>query len=84
MTGRVPGQILAERMKGCITWQARISTDRLRLEIVGIVPPSSTPTTIELLSEHELLELLGEGAELHDDQLSRSELTSDPRGNHER
>lgn len=59
-----PGTILAQRHKGAVTWQARISHDRGRLEVVGIVQPSATPTTFALLEQHELLELLGEGADL--------------------
>lgn len=59
-----PGQILAERCKGTVVWQARISTDRGRLEVVGIVPPSATATIITPLTDHELLELLGEHADL--------------------
>jgi hypothetical protein len=55
-----PGQILAARRKGAVTWQARISADRGRLEVVGLVPASATATTIEPLTDHELLELLGE------------------------
>ncbi|MCC7176919.1 MAG: hypothetical protein IT177_00845 [Acidobacteria bacterium] len=53
------GHVLAERRKGLVTWQARISHDRNRLEVVGIVPPSTEPTVIEVLTERELRELLG-------------------------
>jgi len=53
------GHVLASRRKGPVTWQARISTDRGRLEVVGIVPASARPTTIEVLTEPELRELLG-------------------------
>lgn len=54
--------VLAERVSadGRVRWQARIGEDRGRLEVVGIVEPSPTPTTIEHLSQRELLELLGE------------------------
>lgn len=58
-----PGAVLASRRKGPVTWQARISTDRGRLEVVGIVPPSPEPTTIDVLTERELRELLGFGDE---------------------
>lgn len=58
---RVAGQVLAERWKGPVLWQARISTDRHRLEVVGIVPPSAKPTTIEPLNERELRELIEGG-----------------------
>lgn len=56
---RQPGHVLAARQKGPVTWLARISTDRGRLEVVGIVPPSTTATTIEVLTEPELRQLLG-------------------------
>lgn len=56
---RMAGDVLASRQKGNVTWQARISTDRGRLEVVGIVPASFAPTTIEPLTERELRELLG-------------------------
>lgn len=62
-----PGHILAERTKGPVRWQAKISQDRGRLEVVGIVMPSETPTVIEPLSEPELRELLGEPSDLHAD-----------------
>lgn len=61
-----PGHVLAQRQKGAVTWQARISDDRGRLEVVGIVPPSTTATVIEVLTERELRELLGESTDLHD------------------
>lgn len=64
MSTRTAGTVLAERRKGTVTWQARISTDRGRLEVIGVVPASTTPTTIALLLEPELRELLGEGADL--------------------
>lgn len=64
MSNPQPGRVLAERRKGAVTWQARISTDRGRLEVVGLVPASATPTIIEPLTEPELRELLGESAEL--------------------
>lgn len=57
-------RILAERVKGHVTWQARIGADRGRLEVVGIVPPSPMSTVIEPLTEAELRELLGENTEL--------------------
>ena len=60
MTSRAPGSVLAERTKNGIVWQARISQDRGRLEVVGLVPPSASPTTIEPLTERELHELLDE------------------------
>ena len=63
---RNPGTVLASRRKGAVEWQARISTDRGRLEVVGIVPASVSPTVIEPLDERELRELLGEGADLDD------------------
>lgn len=64
MSSSQPGRILAERTKGPVLWRAQISDDRGRLEVVGVVPPSATPTTIEPLTEPELRELLGESAEL--------------------
>ena len=53
-------RVIAERKSadGRVTWQARISTDRERLEVVAIVAPSATPTIVQLLSEAELRELL--------------------------
>lgn len=70
---RQPGEILATRCKNGVVWQARISTDRGRLEVVGIVPPSATATTIEVLTEPELRELLGFTD--HDDPLSDRSLS---------
>lgn len=58
------GTVLNARAKGAVEWQARISHDRGRLEVVGLVPPSATPTVVEPLTEHELRELLGETPEL--------------------
>ena len=58
------GQVLNARQKGPVLWQARISADRGRLEVVGVVDPSTTATEIEPLTEYELLELLGESAGL--------------------
>ena len=54
------GRVLAERLSsdGRVTWQARISGDRGRLQVVGIVAANSEPTEIQPLSEAELLELL--------------------------
>jgi hypothetical protein len=43
---------------GRTIWQARRGSDRGRLEVVAIVPPSSTPTVIAALTEPELRELL--------------------------
>lgn len=63
-----PGHVLASRQKGAVLWQARISTDRGRLEVVGLVPASDTATTIEPLTEPELRELLGESTDLHQDE----------------
>ena len=60
---RAAGRILSERTKGCVRWQARVSNDRDRLEVVGIVPASFEPTVIEPLNERELRELLAEGAD---------------------
>ena len=57
---RRAGEVLASRRKGAVEWRARVSSDRGRLEVVGIVPASTTATVIEPLSEPELLELLGE------------------------
>jgi hypothetical protein len=75
MSPYVAGTVLAARGKGAVTWQARISHDRGRLEVVGIVPASAMATVIEPLDERELRELLGEGADLDDrfDQFSNSE-----------
>ncbi|MCC7034016.1 MAG: hypothetical protein IT179_14430 [Acidobacteria bacterium] len=61
-----PGHVLSTRTKGAVTWQARISHDHGRLEVVGLVPASTEPTTIEGLTEPELRELLGEPTDLHD------------------
>lgn len=63
---RRPGTVLAARQKDKVTWLARISHDRGRLEVVGVIEPSETATTFALLEQHELLELLGEGADLDD------------------
>lgn len=54
------GRILATRVKDGVTWQARVSADRGRLEVIGIVPASSTPTVIDPLTQAELLELLSD------------------------
>jgi hypothetical protein len=69
---RVAGDVLAQRIKGAVTWQARISHDRGRLELVGIVGPSTTPTVIEPLTPRELIELLEEH-----DGLRRGQVLSD-------
>lgn len=66
MSMRIAGTVLAARSKGAVVWQARISTDRGRLEVVGIVPASHDATVIEPLDERELRELLGEGVDLDD------------------
>ena len=58
------GTVLNTRRKGSVTWQARIGTDRDRLEVIGVVAPSTTATEIEPLTEYELLELLGESGGL--------------------
>ena len=52
--------VLAERVSpdGRCRWQARRSSDRGRLVVVGIVEPSDVPTVIEPLSEHQLRALL--------------------------
>lgn len=52
--------VLAERRSrdGLVTWQARIGQDRGRLQIVGVVAPSTSPTIIEPLTDAELRELL--------------------------
>ncbi len=39
-------------------WEARISSDRQRLEVVLVVEPSATPLEVPLLSDVELRELL--------------------------
>ena len=53
------GRVIAERSSpdGRVCWQARTG-DRGRLEVVAIVAPSDTPTTVELLTDGELRELL--------------------------
>jgi hypothetical protein len=43
---------------GRVRWQARIGADRGRLEVVGIVAPSATPTEIEPLGDVDLRALL--------------------------
>jgi hypothetical protein len=60
MTSRETSAVLAERLSrdGRVRWQARISEDRGRLEVVGIVAPSDAATVIEPLSGDELRELL--------------------------
>jgi hypothetical protein len=59
----IAGSVIASRQKGPVLWQARVGVDRGR-----IVQPSESPTVIELLTEPELLELLGESTDLHDDE----------------
>ena len=61
---RPAGEVIAERTKGTVRWQARVSRDRGRLEVVGLVPASDTGMEIEPLTAHELLELLGEPSAL--------------------
>ena len=51
-------RILAEREKNGVIWQARIGTDRGRLEVVALVPPSTGTTIVEALTGAELQELL--------------------------
>lgn len=68
-----PGHVLSTRRKGAVLWQARISSDRGRLEVIGLVAPSATPTTIEVLTEPELRELLGFTD--HDDPLTDRSLS---------
>lgn len=60
------GTVLASRRKGAVDWQARISQDRGRLEVVGLVPASPVAITIEPLTNQELLELLGERCDVDD------------------
>ena len=36
------GQVLNERKKGAVLWQARISADRNRLEVIGVIEASTT------------------------------------------
>lgn len=55
---RVAGQVLAERRKGGVLWQARVSADRNRLEVLGVVAPSDTETLVAPLTEDELRDLL--------------------------
>ena len=52
--------VLSERLSsdGRVRWQARRSSDRGRLVVVGIVAPSDVPTVIELLDEVQLRALL--------------------------
>lgn len=76
-----PGRVLAARQKGAVTWQARISADRGRLEVVGLVPPAEEPTIVEPLTERELCELLGESGDLHDEDRAdiQRQVTTDGR-----
>jgi hypothetical protein len=54
-------RVLAERQIAVgVKWQARIG-DRGRLEVVAIVAPSRHETSVPLLSDGELRELLAEG-----------------------
>ena len=65
ISSKQAGTVLAERRKGAVIWQARISSDRGRLEVIGLVEPSATVTAIEHLSEPELRELLDGSIEDH-------------------
>ena len=56
-------RILAELEKAGVRWQARVSGDRGRLEVVGIVGASSEPQVITPLTDAELRALLGEGSD---------------------
>src|SRR5262245_57421028 len=53
---------------GRVTWQARVSQDRGRLEVVGVVAPSSEPTEIEPLSDVDLRGLLAGAPTARDEQ----------------
>ena len=57
---RTDTDVLSERKShdGLVTWQARRSPDRGRLEVVGIVAPSDVPVIIEPLDERQLRALL--------------------------
>jgi hypothetical protein len=59
-TDRDGNVVLSERLSrdGKVRWQARLSHDRGRLIVVGVVAPSNTETLVEPLDERELLELL--------------------------
>src|SRR5262245_12061505 len=52
--------VIAERRSrdGRVTWQARISPDRGRLEVVAVVEANDQSTIVEILSDTELKELL--------------------------
>jgi hypothetical protein len=52
--------ILRELTRDGVTWQARRSGDRGRLQLVAIVPPSPTPTVIEALSDTDIRALLSD------------------------
>jgi hypothetical protein len=53
--------VLAARpAAGGVVWQARVSADRSRLEVVAIVPASATPAVVERLSDSDLKELLAQ------------------------
>jgi hypothetical protein len=59
--------VLAEHVDGAgIRWEARIAADRGRLQVVAVVQPSDTVTTIERLSDSALQQLLA-GAPAHGD-----------------
>lgn len=56
----IDADVLSERISGDgrVRWQARRSTDRGRLIVVGIVAPSDVPTIIKPLDEPQLRALL--------------------------
>lgn len=61
-----PTSVIARRSSTsnpAIVWEARRSPDRGRLEVVAIVPASAESTLVPLLTQAELLELLGESGE---------------------
>jgi ribosomal protein L40E len=62
MAGEVNAPIvLAERpAAGGVVWRARVTSDRSRLEVVAIVPASTTPVVVERLSDSDLKELLAQ------------------------
>ena len=60
------GQVLSERRKGAVLWRARVSADRNRLELIGIVEASTTPTEVEPLTQAELCALLDETHDARD------------------
>lgn len=52
--------VLSELKLAGVTWQARRSRDRGRLEVVGLVEPSAAVTVITLPTARELRRLLNE------------------------